>query len=321
MRETLEVAERDLLGAMMRDAGVIGDVLAIVRPEHFRTDALQKVFRALVWLWNERKGTDAVAVADRLKQLGQIEDVGGYVALAELWNEAATGASAVYHADIVRNHGIRRRLHFEALEIAQNAKDGTAPADELLDQAQSKLSTLQETGTTGRALQLQEMLAEYTEVLDGRLVNRGCAASGLPTGFLDLDERTAGLQDRDLVIVGARPSVGKTVFGWALVCHAAIERKLPALFISLEQSYRELTERLISNKAGVNSHKLRLGTLSPEEIDRVTEAIDRMRSAPIFVDDTPGQTVLRIAAVARRLHRQQGIRLLVVDYLGLVECE
>jgi replicative DNA helicase len=312
-------AERSVLGSMLRDNGVIGDVVQIVREENFYLDAHQKIFKAITSLYDRGSPVDAVMLAELLREQKQIEDIGGYGYLGELWDAAPTAANAEYYARIVRDKALVRHLIHASTEILRDSYDQAMPADELLEMAERKVLDIAEMGITGQTTTLEQAVNEAYDRLDARHGQDHLAISGLPTGYVDLDEKTAGFQNSELVIVAARPSVGKTAFALNVVRHLIVEDNKPIFFVSLEQSRIELAERLLCCQARVDSHKLRKGHLSSEEMDRMIEAAEFLRRAKLFIDDTPALNMLRIAANARRLKLRHHIRAVFVDYLQLIE--
>src|SRR5215470_14523780 len=311
-------AERSVLGSMLRDNGVIGDVLQIIRGDNFYLDAHQKIFQAITSLYDRGHPVDLVMLAETLKDQKHIEDVGGYPYLAELWDAAPTAANAEYYARIVRDKAIVRNLIHAGSEILRDAYDQTQPADELLGAAETKIFEIASLGVTGQTYTLEQALAEAYDRIDKRSTG-DTATSGVATGFVDLDEKTAGLHEGELVILAARPSVGKTALALNLARHIAVEERLPLFFVSLEQSRVELAERLLCCQARVDSHKLRRGQLAADEMQRIIEAGGFLGKAKLYIDDTPGQGMLRIAANARRLKMRHGIKVVFIDYLQLVE--
>jgi replicative DNA helicase len=315
-------AERSVLGSMLRDNLVISDVVQLVRAEDFYADAHQKIFQAILSLYDRGHPADLVTLAETLREAKQLEDVGSYPYLAELWDAAPTAANAEYYAQIVRDRSIVRNLIHASTEILRDAYDNTQPSNELLHQAERKILDIAEKGTTGQTFTLQEIIFDaYRRIEERQGLATENKASGLATGYTDLDEITAGLQNSELIIIAARPSVGKTAFALNLTRNIVIEEKKGAYFVSLEQSRIELAERLLCSQARVDSHKLRKGRLSADDIDKLMEAGGILSKAKLFIDDTPGQGMLRIAANARRLQRRQGIDLVVIDYLQLIEPE
>jgi replicative DNA helicase len=312
-------AERSVLGSMLRDNGVIGDVLQIARVESFYSDAHQKIFDAIAKLADKGHPVDLVVLAEYLREQKQIEDIGGYAYLAELWDAAPTAANAEYYSRIVRDKSVVRNLIHASTEILRDAYDQAMPADELLEGAERKILDIAEMGITGNTISLKDAIQEAYDRIDTRNQHDHQSISGLSTGFHDLDNLTAGLQNSELIIVAARPSVGKTAFGLNLIRHVVIEEHQPAFFVSLEQSRIELAERLLCCQARVDSHKLRKGHLNSEDMQKLIDAGGVLSKAKLFIDDTPGQGMLRIAANARRLKLRHHIKLVVVDYLQLIE--
>jgi len=317
-------AERSVLGSMLRDNSVIPVVVQLLRQsgEDFYADAHQKIFQAIVNL-NDKGGqpVDVVLLAEELKQRGWIEDIGNYSYLAELWDAAPTAANAEYYAKIVRDRAIVRNLIHAGTEILRDAYDQAQPADELLEQAERKILDVAQMGITGQTYTLEEALAEAYDRIDTRNTGEAMSISGLSTGYTDLNEITAGLQDSELIVVAARPSVGKTSFALNIVRNIAVEEGQPAFFVSLEQSRIELAERLLCCQARVDSHKLRKGSLNSDDMEKLIEAGGVLRTARLFIDDTPGQGMLRIAANARRLKMRHHIKVVLIDYLQLIEPE
>jgi replicative DNA helicase len=314
-------AERCVLGSMLRDNGVIGDVLQILLTDALYADAHQKIFLGIRTLYDRGHPVDLVTLAEYLKEQKQIEDVGGYGYLGELWDAAPTAANAEYYAKIVRDKAIVRNLIHAGTEILREAYDQAMSADELLGNAERKILDIAEKGITSQTFTLDQALIEAYDRIDTRQQHDQASISGLPTGFVDLDEKTAGLQNSELIILAARPSCGKTALSLGITRHVIVEEEKPVLFVSLEQSRIELAERLLCCQARVDSHRLRKGHLSSDDMQKLIEAGGILRNAKLFIDDTPGQGMLRIAANARRLKLRHGIRLVVIDYLQLIEPE
>ena len=313
-------AERSVLGSMLRDNIVIGDVVQILRAEHFYVFAHQKIFEAITTLAVDRgHPADLVTLADFLKEQGLIEDTGGYAYLMELWDAAPSAANAEFYARIVRDKAVIRSLIHACTQIERDSHDQVMPADELLDNAERKILDIAQMGITGQTIRLQDALKEAYDRIDSRTQRDHMSISGLATGYVDLDNLTAGLQNSELVIVAARPSVGKTSLALNIIRHIAVEENQPIFFVSLEQSRIELAERLLCCQARVDSHRLRKGHLDHEEMQKLISAGEILRHAKLFLDDSPGQSMLRIAANARRLRLRHQIKLVVIDYLQLID--
>jgi replicative DNA helicase len=315
-------AEQSVLGSMLRDNdAAINDVVTFLRPEHFYADAHRKIFDAIVHLYTTTQKVDTVLLADELKRRGQIEDVGGYGYVGELWDAAPTAANAVHYARIVREKAVLRSLIHTSTEILRDAYDQTQQAEDLLQAAESRIFELSQVGVTGEAVTLEHALKEAYDQIDARTDGHHISISGISTGFTDLDEITAGLHNGQMIILAARPSVGKTALALALARNVAVDAGHPVFFCSLEQSRIELAERLLCCQGKVESHKLRKGNLNAEDINKLMTAAGQLGNARVFIDDTPGQSMLRIAANARRLKNRHGIKLVMIDYLQLIEPE
>jgi replicative DNA helicase len=316
--DALDRAERAVLGSCIRDNGTIPEVGLLLKREWFRTDAHQTIFAAILRLFDDGDPIDLVALVNLLQEWKQIDNVGGYAYLAELWDAAPTAQNVDYYCRIVRDAGICRELLRAVKYIAGEIKERVGPAEQLLESAERRILAVAAVGAEGRTVDLRAVMGEVYDDLDRRMAPQ--AAATLQTGFRDLDTLTAGLRDSELMVVGARPSVGKTAFALALA-RKVLAQARPVLFVSLEQRRVELGERLACAEAGINLQKLRLGRLNKEEVARFKEAGDRLAELPLHVDDEPFQRVIRILATARRLKLRQGIRLVVVDYLQMVEAD
>ncbi len=313
-------AERSVLGSMLRDNGVIGDVLLIIQNvETFYSDAHQKIFAAVKDLYDKATPVDLITLFELLRERQQVEDIGGYPYLGELWDAAPTAANAEYYARIVRDKAIVRSLIHAGTEILRDAYEASQPADDLLEGAERKILDIAQMGVAGQTITLQDALKLAYDRIDMRAQPDQQSVSSVPTGFIDLDQIIVGLQNSELILVAARPSIGKTAIALNFARHVVVEERLPVFFVSLEQSRIELAERLMCSQARVDSHKMRKGHLNNEEMTKLMEAGETLSRAPLWIDDSPGQSMLRIAANARRLKLRHGIRLVCVDYLQLIE--
>lgn len=319
-------AEMGVIGSVLRDNQVMSDILQVIRPDNFYYDANQKIFLAIKDIYDSARPIDTVLLFEELKKRKQLEDVGGAAYIAELFDSAPTAANAEHYARIVREKAIIRNLIHASTELLRDAYDGSIPADELLGMAERQILEIAEKGTTGETKSLGDALGEAFDRIDYRQSNKNLSVSGVPTGYIDLDNLTAGLQNNELVIIAARPSVGKTAFALNIVRHVIVEEGLPVFFVSLEQARVELAERLLCCQARVDSHRLRKGQLSGDDLDKLMVAGGDLRGTPqrpvkLYIDDSPSQTMLRISANARRLQLKHQIKLVVIDYLQLIEPE
>jgi len=318
-------AEEGVIGGILRDPDVLPTVQQVLRADNFYFDANQKVFQAIVDLSNENQPIDLVLLHERLRKNKQLEDVGGHKYLADLWESVPTGANAEYHAKIVRDNAMIRSLIHTGNEILRDAYDRTQSSDELVSQAERKIMEIAKAGMIGETKTLQEVVQEAFTRIDARQGGDNLSLSGIQTGYVDLDNLTAGLQKSELVIVAARPSVGKTAFALNVVRHVIVEDQVPILFFSLEMARIELAERLLACQARVDSHKIRKGHLNSDDIQKLMDAGDVLRKAKLYIDDTPQRSMIQIGATARRLMKKEekngGLRMVVIDYLQLIEPE
>lgn len=318
-RDNTDRAERAVLGSLLRDNAATGDVACILKAEDFRADGHQRIFRAVLALYEAGKPADLEHVADRLKERGEVADAGGYAYLAELWSREPTGALAEHYAGLVREASLFRQLLRAGETIADSAARPADTAEKTLEAAERAIFGIAQGGIRGDALPVADMVGDAYDRLDTRCQHRG-KHDGPVTGFADLDAYLAGLRPSELIVVGARPSVGKTAIAAAIARHVATVQGYPVLFVSLEQSRSELVDRLIVSESAVAGQRFRKGMLNPDERVRVSTAGKRFReSAALLIDDTPSQSVLRIASVARRLKVRAGVRLVIIDYLQLVD--
>jgi replicative DNA helicase len=318
-------AERGVIGGVLRDNVTLNDVQLIIKPENFYFDAHQKIFQAISDLWRDSQPVDLVLLHDQLRKNKQLEDVGGAAYLAELWESVPTGANAEYHAKLVRDAAMIRNLIHTGNEILRDAYDRTQAADEMVAQAERKILEIARAGLIGETLTLNEVVKEAFHRIDARVGKDNLALSGIPTGYVDLDNITAGLQNSELIIIAARPSVGKTAFALNIARHVILEERLPVLFVSLEMARVELAERLLACQARVDSHKIRKGHLGSDDIQKLMEAGGLLSKTRLYIDDTPARSMLQIAATARRLMKKEekngGLKMIVIDYLQLIEPE
>jgi replicative DNA helicase len=306
----------------LRDSDAVADALEVVQGRHFYADAHQRVFAAVVALWEAAKPVDLVTVAEELRRRGDLADV-PYTLLTESWDEGSVlGSAAARHlASKVRDLAAARDLVRAGAQIQHDALEASLPAPDLMARAEAIVYAVAEgCADQAGAVTLGEILPEAIARIDARQRRDPDAPVGVLTGLADLDALTSGLQDCELVVCGARPSCGKTALGLTIAWNAAA-RGQGVYFASLEQSRVEVFDRLLCMVGGVDSGRLRKGMLSSSDVGRLAKAQDRLQDAPFHVEDTPAPTALQLLATARRLKRKAGIRLVVVDYLQLVAPE
>ncbi|QDT18018.1 replicative DNA helicase [Alienimonas californiensis] len=314
-------AERGVLGSLLLMNEAIDDVAEFLTADHFYSDRHRAIYEAILKLSEAgARGIDLVTVADKLAQTGKLEDAGGLVYLDEVLTSVPHAAHAKYYAEIVREKAVQRTLIYACTEVLSECYDSSRPVQEVLDSAEQKIFAISEQQDGGDKIAIDQILQMAWDRIEERANSDG-DATGLPTGFLDLDQKTNGFQPAELIILAARPSMGKT----ALVCNfaEAIADKTGkgVLLFSLEQSKLELAERFLCIRARVNGHKLRAADFDDAERHRLMVASGELNEMPLFIDDKPGRTVSQIAAIARRLKRQSDLGIIIVDYLQLVEPE
>ena len=311
-------AERAVLGSILLKPDVCDDVALVVRAEDFSDESHQLLYRHLLDLHDSGKRIDATIVVERLKTQGDFERIGGAAALADAVQAVPHAAHATTYAAIVRDKALLRSLIDAGTDILRDAYDASDEPRQLLARAEEKIFSILERRSSAEAKPIQSVLEEVMVRMDARMKHEH-AIGGVETGFTDLDQLCGGLHNSELVILAARPSMGKTAFAMNIAEHAAINLKQPVLFVSLEMAALELADRLLCSAAQVNGHRLRNGTISQEDRRRLVQKSSEIGAAPLFIDDTPSRTLTEIAAVARRLKRKQGLSMIVIDYLQLIE--
>ncbi len=310
-------AEESLVGAMLLSRDAIATAVEACAADDFYKPAHAHIFRAVSDLYARGEPVDAVTVADELSRAGLLELIGGPATLVTLAAETPSVANAGRYARIVEEHALLRRLIGAATEIAEIGYDVPEDVAGALDRAETLVFEVAQRRATDTTKPLKELLAQALDNLEA-LFERHEAITGVPTGYRDLDERLSGLQPSNLVIVGARPGMGKTSFALGLAAHAAVERRIPALVFSLEMSHLELTQLMLCAEARVDSTRMRNGRLLESDWPKISQAIGRLGEAPLYIDDNPNLTVMDIRAKARRLASRTGLGLVVVDYLQLM---
>jgi replicative DNA helicase len=313
-------AEAGVLGSILLLPDVCDDVALITRPDDFYDEAHRTVFQQMLSMHEEGRKIDVTLLVERLKSAGQFEAIGGAAQLARLGRSVPNAAHAAYYATIVREKATYRTLIETAGDILRDAYDEPGPSNEAVNSAEQRIFAILDSRDPSNVRTISDVLHDAMDRLDARMRGEHTAA-GVDSGFAKLDELTGGLHNSELVILAARPSMGKTALALNIAEHVATQQGLPVLFVSLEMSAVELAERMLCSVARVNSHRLRNGTLSQRDRQKLVETANKLSTASLSIDDSPSRTVTEIAAAARRLRRRQKGRLglLVIDYLQLIE--
>ena len=313
-------AEKSVLGAMLLDKDAIIKIIDILNAEDFYEERHGLIYDAMLNLFEKRRPIDIVTLSEMLESADQIKNIGGSAYLADLVNETPSAANIVHYAQICREKAVLRRLISAAGGITELGYDENAELSETLDKAEQSLFAVSQKFLKNKFIAISSVLTDAFDRIDKIHKDKDKGAiRGVPTGYTDLDNITAGFQNSDLIILAARPSMGKTSFALNLAEHAAIEEKIPVGIFSLEMSKDQLIDRLLSSQSGVDSWKLRTGNLSDEDFPKIGYAMGVLSEAPIFIDDSAGANVMEVRAKARRLQMEHGLGLIVIDYLQLME--
>lgn len=314
-------AEKSVLGSLLILNEAIDEVADFLHPSHFYSEKHQILYAAILRMYEGGiRGIDALTLAEELDRRKELEVIGGPAYLLEIQDAVPHAGHVKYYAEIVRNKWIQRSLTQVCTEVLRECYHGTGDTSEILAQAERGIFQILEQQESATRLSMEEILHETLERINARMGREG-AISGLSTGFTDLDRQTNGFQPSELIILAARPSMGKT----ALICNIADwvagAGNTGVLMFSLEQSKLELAERFLCNRARLDGHRVRKGLFEPAERDALIHAATELSQLPIFIDDTPARTVGQIAAICRRMKRRHKIGLVIIDYLQLIEPE
>lgn len=315
-------AERSLLGCLLIDKEAIFKVADFLTPEDFYRGIHQTIYSTCLELFKKGEPIDLLTVSNRLAEKNLLEEIGGRSYLAELINSVSTPSNIANYAKIIHKKRILRDLISASQEIGQMALQESEDVDIILDKSEKKIFSIAQKSLSQNFVPVKETLAEAFERID-KLSKQGASLRGLPTGFSDLDNILAGLQKSDLIILAARPTLGKSALALNIAANIAVNEKVPVGIFSLEMSKDQVVDRLISIVAGVDLWRLRTGRLSAEgdenDFTKIQRAMGILADTPIYIDDAPSPTVLQMKAMCRRLQAEKGLGLVIVDYLQLME--
>lgn len=311
--------EQAVLGAMLIEREAIPQTIEVLPPDAFYTAKHQHIYQAILSLFERGNPVDLITLTEELKRRGQLEAVGGAYYVTELTTRVDTAANVEYHARIIAEKSLLRKLIETMTDLIGKAYDASADAFEMLDRAEGDIFKISDTQLRRSSTTLNQAVKETLEKLES-IHGRDMGITGIPTGFTRLDDMTGGWQRSDLVIIAARPSMGKTAFSLAMARNAALHPDYPAgvAIFSLEMSAQQLAQRLLTSEARVDAQAARTGRLDDEAWPRLARAAGRLSAAPIFIDDTPGVSILELRAKCRRLKAEHDIGLVIVDYLQLM---
>ena len=311
-------AEMSVLGAMMMDETSLAKGVELLRVDDFYLPAHRTIFKAILQLFDEKKAVDLLTVKDYLERSGELDKVGGASYLAGLVESVISPAMIERHAHIVIEKAIYRKVIETATRVLEASYRQELPADELLDNAEHEIFSIRQERIRKTFIPLKDLINPVFQTIDQRMQHQ-MDVTGVPSGIRDLDMLTSGFQPGDLVVLASRPSMGKTSFSLNILRYLAVELKIPCAIFSLEMSKEQLVQRLLCIESRVPNIKVRTGRIGREDVPKLTRAAMRLKQAPIYVDDTPAIPLLELRAKARRIKREADVKLIVVDYLQLIQ--
>ena len=311
-------AEQAVLGAMLIKKEAIAEVSQILRPEDFYRDAHKIVYEAMLTLFNKNEPADIVTVSDYLNNENLMEKVGGVTFITALANTVPTAANVTYHAKIVREKSDLRHLINTATDIAGMAYESSDDVADVIDKSEKMIMEVANRQNVSAFTPMRDIVMETFDKINVLYESKG-GLTGIPCGFTDLDKLTSGLQPSDLILVAARPSMGKTAFTLNIGAHVALKEHKNVAFFSLEMSKQQLVQRMLCSEGGIDSQKLRKGELDKTDWGKLVNVANKVAEAPLYIDDTAGITVMELRSKARRLKAEKGLDLIIIDYLQLMQ--
>ena len=310
------IAEQSVLGGMLLSKDAIADVIEIIRERDFYRPAHELIYDAVLDLYSRGEPADAVTVSAELTKRGDIARAGGAPYLHTLISSVPTAANAGYYAKIVREHAIMRRLVEAGTKIVQLGYTSEGEVDDLVDKAQAEVYAVTERRTSEDYIQLSTLLPQALDEIEA--ISKGIGVEGVRSGFKDLDALTHGFHPGNMIVLAARPAMGKSTLGLDIARHASIHNGLTSVIFSLEMSKSEITMRMLASEARVGLNNIRAGTLSEDEWSRLARRMGEISEAPMFIDDSPNLSMMEIRAKARRLKQRHNLKIIVIDYLQLM---
>lgn len=309
-------AERSVLGGILIDREAIIRVVEFLLPEHFYSDVHLRIYRGMLDLYEEGKPIDIVTLSEKLKENRALKRIGGSAYLTKLTSAVPTAAHVEHYGQIVKSLGTKRAIISAASRVTEDAFDEGLSAAEVLDSTERQIFALSQKHMRRAFMPIRDALAESFDRLD-ELHKTATGLRGVPTGFSDLDDTLAGMQNSNLLVLAGRPGLGKTALALNISQYVAVAAKIPVGYFSLEMSKEELVDRLLVAQADIDAWRLKTGKLNPTDFEKLSDAMGVLAEAPLYIDDTPGLSVLEMRTKARRLMAEVGLRLLIVDYLQL----
>ena len=311
-------AEQAVIGSMLTDKEAVAAAIEVLKPEDFYRDDNRIIYEAILSLYSRSEPIDIITLKSELSSMGKFEAVGGLEYIAELPDKVPTTANVEQYIKIVEEKSVLRNLIKTANEIITLGYDQTQEVDGIIDNAEKKIFEVMQRKNQKGYTPIKDILVETFTELE-QLYNQKQRVTGVPTGFTDLDFRTAGLHNSDLILVAARPAMGKSAFALNIATNAAVKAHIPVVIFSLEMSKEQMTSRILCSEAMVDSNKVRTGKIDDEEWAKLATASGELSEANIYIDDTPGISIMEIRAKCRKMKLEKNIGLVVIDYLQLVQ--
>jgi replicative DNA helicase len=313
-------AERATMGALLLDSEALSTVLLYLRPADFYRTSHKKIYHGIISLFQKGDVVDLITLTEVLRTQGELEACGGSAYISSLTSEVPTAANVEYYARIVQGCSVRRSLLKISYEIVASAHDDSQESRFIIEEAERKIFEITDRQQTGSFKTAGEVVARTIEAIEKRYHTKE-NYTGTPTGFSDLDDMTSGFQPAEFIVIGARPSVGKTAFACTIAANMAIRFKIPVGFFTLEMSDMALMQRIVASEARIGSQKIRTALLTPADFHSLTDAAARIYEAPLYIEDTPNMKLLDVRAQARRMITAHDVRILFIDYLTLITPE
>ncbi len=313
-------AEQAVLGALLLDWGAMANVISLLKPDRFYSLQNQIIFDAMIKLYTQNIAGDSVSLSNELTKEGKLEQAGGNAYIASLTDTVPSSANIESYAKIVLDRAARRDLIKVSAEINATSYDLQTESQSLLDSAEQKIFALSERNETTTIYDAKAMMVKEIELIEARYKSKN-QFTGIPSGFAKLDTYTSGFQNSELIIIGARPSIGKTALALSMIENIACTRQIPCGFFSLEMPYESIGMRLLSQEARVPMSKIRSGMLKVDDVGKIQDAASRWYEAPLYIIDTPNMRLLELRAMARRLVTNYSVKIIFIDYIGLITTE
>jgi replicative DNA helicase len=313
-------AESATLGALLLDWSAMGDIVTFLHPDHFYSQQNQIIFNTLISLFGQGITGDVLTLTTELNKNGELEKAGGAGYIASLTDEVPSSANIDYYAHIVLDRATRRSLIKISTEIKSTAYDESRESRAILEEAEKKIFALTDMGQTIQIYDMHSVIQKTSDIIMKHYHNHG-EFSGIPSGFSLLDSMTSGFQKSEMIIIGARPSMGKTALALCMMENIAVNQGIPCGFFSLEMSYEQIGQRLLSQVARIQGTKIRSGIMTMADLQKINDAAGRVYDAPLYICDTPNMQLLDLRAIARRMVQTKGVQIIFIDYIGLISTQ